>query len=307
MFSFSRNCIILLILFAACAHKTPPISKDRLKPKLTSVTALNNRQIQLSFSEEIDTVALFPDSMLITSAQETLGILSIYPSLSASEIVLVTTPMTHTAYEISGHVLDKGENKGPFKHAFQGSANPDTIAPWLVDFSQGRLNHEFFLVFSETMDTTSITYSVVPKKQPLPDWLTHRHVKFSPQTPSESLSFDTTYYLFLRNANDISGNPAPPFVTAVTPDTMYRPDILTGKVFIDETPAPSGIAILQRDIIIGIALIEKGEFVFEVRDSLPFDLHAVSGDYTGTSTVKADSENIIKLLKGEFDLDRLID
>ncbi len=307
MFNSTRNYIILLILFVACAHKTPPISKDRLNPKLTGVAALNNRQIQLSFSEEIDTVALFPDSMLITSAHETLGIQSIYPSLSASEIVLVTTPMTDAAYEISGYVLDKAENKGLFKHAFQGSANPDTIAPWFVEYSQGRLNHEFFFAFSEAMDTTSLTFSVVPKKQPSPDWLNHRHVRFIPETANESLGFDTTYYLFLKNANDISDNPAPPFVTAVTPDTMYRPLILAGKVFIGETPAPSGIALLQRDIIIGIALIENGEFAFEVRDSLPFNLHVVSGDYSGTSRAMVDSENIIKLQKGEFDLDRLID
>lgn len=307
MFSSSRNAIILLILFVTCAHKTAPISKDRMNPKLTTATALNNRQVQLSFSEEVDTAALFPDSMLITTAHETLGILSIYPSLSASEIVLVTTPMTDTAYEITGHVLDKAENKGFFKHTFQGSANPDTIRPWLVEFSEGRQNPEFFLVFSETMDTASLTFSVIPKKQPSPDWLNHRHVRFIPQTPNESLGFDTTYYLFLKDAKDISGNPALPFVTAVTPDTAYRPVVLTGKAFIDETPAPGGLAILQREIIIGIAVIEKGEFAFEVRDSLLFDLHVVSGNYAGTSTVSLGSENIIQLQEGEFDLDRLID
>ena len=86
-----------------------------------------------------------------------------------------------------------------------------------------------------------------------------------------------------------------------------RPVILTGKAFIDETPAPSGLAILQREVIVGIAVIEKGEFAFEVRDSLLFDLHIVSDDYSGTSTVSVVSENIIQLQKGEFDLDRLID
>jgi hypothetical protein len=157
------------------------------------------------------------------------------------------------------------------------------------------------------MDTASLIFSVVPRKQHSPDWLNHRHVRFIPQTPSESLGFDTTYYLFLKKANDISGNPAPPFVTAVTPDTVYRPVILTGKIFIDETPAPSGVAILQRETVVAIAIIEQGEFAFEVRDSLSFDLHVVSDDHSGTSTVSAVSENIIQLEEGEFDLDRLID
>jgi hypothetical protein len=301
------NCIILLVLFTACAHKAPPISKDRLLPRLTSVVALNNRQVQLSFSEEIDTVALFPDSMLMTTADETLKILSIYPSLSTSEIVLVTTPMTDAAYEISGSVFDKAENRGLFQESFQGSAQPDTLAPWIIEFSQGRLNHEFFLVFSEAMDTTNITFSIVPQKQPSPNWLSHRQVRFTPRLPNDSLGFDTTYYFYLRTANDISGNPAPPFVTAITPDTMYRPLSLTGKALINEMPAPSGIALLQRGIIVGITLIEQGEFVFEVRDSLPFDLRVVSDNHTGAGTVKADAENIIELEPGEFDLDRFID
>lgn len=303
----ARHCVILLILFVACANKAPPISKDRLLPKLTNVAVLNNRQIQLSFSEELDTVALFPDSILITAAEETLEIVSMYPSLSPSEIVLVTTPMTDTLYEISGSVFDKAENRGLFQQSFQGSAQPDTIAPWIIGFSQGRLNHEFYLVFSETMDTASINFSIFPNKQPTPTWSSHRQVRFSPQAPSDSLGFDTTYYLYLRTARDISGNPAPPFVAAVTPDTVYRPLSLSGKALINSAPAPSGLALLQRDVVLGIALIENGEFVFEVRDSLPFDLHAASEGYTGTGTVKAHAENIIELEPGEFDLDRFID
>lgn len=303
----TRILLVLLTLLLACAHKAPPISKDRLLPRLTGVAALNNRQIQLSFSEEIDTVALFPDSMFITAADETLEILSIYPSLSASEIVLVTTPMSDNAYTINGSVLDKAENRGRFQQSFQGSAQPDTIAPWLIEYSQGRMNNEFYLVFSETMDTTSLTFSIVPKKIPAPNWLSHRHVRFTPQAPGESLGFDTTYYFYLRSASDLSGNPAPHFVTVVTPDTVYRPLSLTGKVLIDQTPAPNGIAILQRDVTVGVTLIENGEFVFEARDSLPFNLHVMSGSYVGVSTVKAGAENIVELQQGEFDLDRLID
>ena len=302
-----RVALVFILLIAVCAHKAPPISKDRLSPRLLKVTVLNARQIQLSFSEDLDTAATVPDSMLITSAEETLGIILLYPSLSASEIVLITAPMSRIAYDIKGIVFDNAENKGSFKKTFHGSTSPDTIAPWLTGYAQGRNTNEFFLNFSEAMDTTYVAFSIVPKKEFTPVWVNSRYVSFIPETDSASLGFDTTYYLYLRKARDMSGNHTAAFITSITPDTVYKPTILTGKALIDETPVTEGLALLIRKEPVGIALVEKGEFAFDVRDSLAFTVQVITEDHTGTGMVRVGADNIIRLEKGKTDIDRFID
>ena len=301
-----RVALICILLISVCAHKAPPISKDRLSPKLLKIAVLNTRQIQLSFSEDLDTIASAPDSILIASAGETLGILLLYPSLSASEIVLITTPMNRVVYDITGIVFDNAENKGSFRSTFQGSTTPDTISPWLAGYAQGRNTSEFFLNFSEAMDTTYIAFSIVPKKEFTPVWANSRYISFIPEASSESLGFDTTYYLYLKKARDISGNYTAPFIISITPDTVYRPIILTGKALINGTPVTEGIALLIREKPVGIALVQKGEFAFDVRDSLAFTVRVITEDYTGTGTVRAGADNIIRMEKGEIDIDLLI-
>ena len=299
--------LMIMLLIVACGHKAAPLVKDRLSPRLQKISVLNTRQIQLSFSEEIDTVALISDSIHITSAHDTLQIMLSYPSLSASEIVLITAPMTDIVYEIRGHVVDKAENKGFFENSFQGSTTLDTIAPWVTSHAQGRNNHEFFLMFSEAMDTISLTASIVPKKEFIPMWHNYRHVRFIPASGIESLGYDTTYYLYLKSARDISGNPMASFVTSITPDTVYRPMILRGQALINDAPAKVGIAVLTREMAVGISLIDNGAFSFEVRDSLPNDIQVLSNGYSGKGKATLDSENIILLHEGEIDIDHLID
>jgi hypothetical protein len=302
-----RITLILMLLILACAHKAPPIAKDRLNPKLISVEVLNTRQIQLSFSEKIDTAALVADSVLVTSVQDTLAVLQLYPSLSASEIVLITKPMENVTYEISGVVFDEAENKGNFKSHFQGSTLPDTIAPWLTGYSQGRNTQDFFLNFTEALDTLSLEFSIIPKKKFIPVWVNSRYIRFIPETAGESLGFDTTYYLYLKQARDISGNQAATFITSITPDTVYRPITLKGKALIDEIPVNSGLTLLKRMNLVAIALVAKGEFTFDVRDSLAFDVQVIADEYSGKGTVMIGADNIIRLEKGKIDIDRLID
>jgi len=302
-----RVTLILMLLILACAHKAPPIAKDRLNPKLISVEVLNTRQIQLSFSEKIDTAALVADSVLVTSVQDTLAVLQLYPSLSASEIVLITKPMENVTYEISGVVFDEAENKGNFKSHFQGSTLPDTIAPWLTGYSQGRNTQDFFLNFTEALDTLSLEFSIIPKKKFIPVWVNSRYIRFIPETAGESLGFDTTYYLYLKQARDISGNQAATFITSITPDTVYRPITLKGKALIDEIPVNSGLTLLKRMNLVAIALVAKGEFTFDVRDSLAFDVQVIADEYSGKGTVMIGADNIIRLEKGKIDIDRLID
>jgi hypothetical protein len=302
-----KALLILTLAITACAHKAPPLFKDRLSPRLVKTAVLNTRQLQLSFSEDLDTNSLFADSILIISTSDTLDVMLLYPSLSASEIILITGPMSKTFYDIRGAVFDVAENRGIFHSTFQGSVLPDTIAPWLVEYAKGRNTHEFFLRFSEAMDTSSLVISVVPKKNMLPVWVNHRYTLFAPVSSSDSLRTDTTYYLYLKKAYDLSGNSIPPFVTSITPDTVYKPIILKGKAMIEEELVKQGLALLKREALLGVATVQAGEFIFEVRDSMPFNIQVIAGEYSGTGRATAGAENIIHLQEERVDIDRLID
>ncbi|MBE0432918.1 hypothetical protein IBX73_05555 [candidate division WOR-3 bacterium] len=295
-----------VLLTAMCAHKAPPISKDRLSPRLSKVSVINTRQVQLTFSEAVDTVALTPDNVLIASATETLEVLLLYPSLSPSEIIVVTEPMQEIPYEISGRVLDKAGNEGLFTSRIQGSSVPDTIAPWVVQYSEGKSKNDFQVRFSEAMDTTWLSFTILPRKKFIPQWLDHRSVSFLPAAETESLALDTTYYLYLRNARDLSGNSAKPFITSVTPDTAYAPVPLRGRALLDDAPVASGIALLMRQGAVGIASVTSGDFAFMVRDSLPYDIVVISNGHSGTGRVNAASDNIIRLKKERLDIDPFI-
>lgn len=304
-----RHGIILtvaVLLTAMCAHKAPPISIDRLNPRLSKVAVINTRQVQLTFSEAVDTLGLTPDNVLIASATETLEIVLLYPSLSASEIIVVTEPMQEIQYEISGRVLDKAGNEGSFTSRIQGSSAPDTIAPWVINYSEGKSKSDFQVRFSEAMDTTWLSFSILPGKEFTSRWLDHRSASFLPAAETESLALDTTYYFYLRNARDLSGNAARPFITSVTPDTAQAPILLRGRALIDDAPIASGIALLLRQEVVGAAVVSSGDFAFMVRDSLPYDVVVVSNDHSGTGRVDAASDNIIRLKKERLDIDSFI-
>lgn len=299
--------VLVVVLIAACAHKAPPIAKDRLNPRLTKITVINNRQIQLTFSEEIDTVALIPDSILITSERDTLKALLMYPSLSASEIITATEPMKGIDYVMTGFVYDKAENKGIFKNSFRGTTVSDTIKPWITSYSEGRNKYEFFLQFSEAMDTTSESFVILPRRDFNAVWTNHRYVRFQPSSEDEVMNSDTTYYLFLKRARDISGNQSDPFVTSVTPDTVYDSIDLTGRALIDTISPKAGLVLLARDELMGVSLVANGGFSFKVRDSLPYTVTVIAGEYSGSITAMPGSDNIVQLEKERIDIDSIID
>lgn len=306
------TAILMLLICATCAHKAAPIAKDRLSPRLSKAAALNVRQIQLTFTEEIDTVALEPDSVSITSDGETLAVLTIYPSLSPSELIVVTVPMRDIFYEVKGQVLDRAENRGLFMTRVRGSTLPDTIAPWVVGQSKGKGKSEFILSFSEVMDTMRLSFVIVPEKTFNAVWLDLRRVRFMLQDTANPLASDTTYYIYARAAADISGNAAKPYVAPVVAETARPSDsipaaiMLSGKALIGDIPADSGLAFLHRDRLIGISSITRGEFRFVVRDSLDFDATVISGIRSGKATVSAAAENIIPLKEEPLDVDSLL-
>lgn len=308
----SRRTIViccLVILFASvCAHKAAPLRKDRLRPRLQSVSALSNRQLQYTFSEPVDTLALHPDSLLITDNNDTLSILLLYPSLSAAEIVAITDLQQDILYKTSGIMYDTAHNKGVFETSFNGTSQKDTVRPWIVQYSQGGKQTEFSVVFSEAMDTTFHAFYVVPKKNLVASWQNLRACRFLPATSEDSLHYDTTYYLYMTaGARDISNNVMKTFLTSITPDTVYHPTRLRGRVYVNDTFAVRGVAVLRRERSLGISLVSGGSFVFEVRDTLPYTVDVISGEYSGTASVAAREENIVTLQLQEKTIDSLID
>ncbi|UCF71288.1 MAG: hypothetical protein JSW49_03130 [candidate division WOR-3 bacterium] len=296
-----------VLMAIVCAHKAAPIAKDRLRPRLSNVAVINRRQIQLTFTEDIDTLSLTPDNISITSASETLGVLMLYPSLSASEILIVTQPMENVAYEIRGEVLDKAENKGTFTRRVQGSTTSDTIAPWVTRFSEGKSRHEFYLHFSEAMDTTDLTFSIMPRKEFRPEWMNHRRALLMPANPTDTLGSDSVYYIYVKKGSDISGNALKPFITQMTHDTISLPITLRCKAMIDGNPVEKGLAILSRDEPINITFVTAGEFTFVVPDSLESDVLVVSDTYSGRARVSVTADNIIHLRPEKIDVDSIID
>jgi len=303
------SLILVIILFGIlcnCGHKGTPLAKDRLRPSLKKAASLNNRQILFSFSEGIDLKSLKPEDIAITADSQALRIITFYPSLSNSEIVCVTEPQKAVVYEVSGTVYDSSENKGNFKTRINGSILPDTVAPLVKTYSQGGRKNTLTIQFDEAMDTASITVKVLPKKSFAAAWLDYQTVNVVPRDSAEALRNETTYYFLVRDCRDLSGNKSIPLVTRITPDSVYQPIYLRGKVKHLDTLAAGGWVVLSRDRPVGIAQVDRGEFLFEVRDSLTFNTDAVWGNFHGRAEVRAGQENLIDLKPEEFNIDSLL-
>jgi hypothetical protein len=306
--SFLKTILLLLIVISLidCGHKGSPIAKDRLRPSLRKAASLNNRQILLSFSEGIDLQSLKTDDLSITADSQALKIITFYPSLSDAEIVCVTEPQAAVVYEVSGTVYDSSENKGTFKVRITGSIRPDTVLPIVKNCTQGARKNTVTIQFDKAMDTASIGIRVLPKKSFRPAWQDIRTVRLVPADSADALRYDTTYYFLIREGRDLSGNRILPFVTRITPDTIYKPILLRGKAKYRDTLCADGWVILSRDRPLGVARIDRGEFLFEVRDSLGFFADAVRDGLHGRAEVRAGQENPIDLQPEEFNIDSLL-
>ena len=298
---------ILAFIGIHCAHKAAPLVKDRLNPKLTKISSISNREVLFTFSEELDTLNLPKDNFLIAAADETLEIITAYPSLSASEIIVITGLQSAKNYEATGYVYDKAENKGTFMKTFAGADRPDTVKPWLKNYSKGSRNVIFRLSFAKAMDTASVKYYIVPRKNMVPAWSGYRNLSLIPAAPGDSLHYDTTYYLYLKEARDLSGNTLTGFIASITPDTTYQPLSLKGKAVIFDTTALTGIALLRREYPIGLARVSNGRFSFEVRDSSTYTVEIITEKYYGKGEITLGQENVITLKPEECILDTIID
>ena len=309
--SVGRRALILLfsgliIIANNCGHKAAPLARDRQAPSLKKVASLNNRQVLFSFSEGIDTNSLKPENFTIRADSQPLKVITLYPALSSAEIVAITDPQAEVVYDVSGSVHDSSENKGNFRGKFTGLTRPDTLAPVVQSSTAGPNKRIWAVQFNEAMDESSLSFAILPKKSFVPVWQDFRTLSFVPRDSTEALRYDTTYYFLIRQARDFSGNPLAPFTVRITPDTIYKPYYLRGKVKLNDSLVATGWAVLSRDRPVGVAPIDKGEFVFEVRDSLAFFVDAVWNNCHGRAEVRTGHENVVNIKPEEFNIDSLI-
>ncbi len=305
--SISCPALALIIFLLSCAHKGPPLRIDRIDPKIVNIVPINERQIMLNFSEELDTLSIETGNFVIHSDQETLGVLAATKGNNANQILLVTAKMNITEYKIDGKVSDKSGRVGIFRSNFRGSARPDTIAPWLISYSKGIRLYEFFLEFSEPVDTSSFRYLVLPRRRTDTKWQSLKRVYVIPSSNLDSLHFDTTYYLYVKEVKDLSGNLSPKHVTTITPDSLYNPLFIKGKAMLSDSIITDGIAVLERDNLLGLSLIRHGEFLFEVRDSSRYWVRIFSQGYYGAESLSiSEVGRTIFLNLGAPDLDSII-
>lgn len=300
-----RHLVILFALMVLfCAHKGPPLHIDRINPKIIKATAINEHLVNLLFSEDLDTMSMKSENFVIQKELETLKVLTAFPGNTPDQIFLSTDKMELTDYTINGKVYDKSGREGYFKTKFFGTTKSDTIRPWIVNYSKGYRLKSFYVEFSEPVDTLSIKYYCFPKKKMYTKWRYMKNLHLSPL--DDSLNYDTTYYLYLKGIKDLSGNYAIPFITTITPDTIYNPVYIRGKATINDTNISKAIALIEREKILGISIVENGEFLFEVRDSLKYFIQIFGENLYGTDSISASQLNIIRLVPGVFNLDSII-
>jgi len=299
--------LIIIITCLYCAHKGPPLYVDRIDPAIKKATPINDHQIILYFSEELDTLNNNSENFIIHTMQDTLKIFTANPGNTLDQILLITEKMKPSEYEIDGKVFDKSGRMGIFKTHFLGSTKPDTIAPWLTHYSKGLHFRNFYIEFSEPVDTLSFKYYVFPKRAMLAKWQYLKNVSLVAINESDSFNYDTTYYLYIKEIQDLCGNPAQPFITTITPDTIYNPLFIKGKVMLNDTVVPCGTALIEREKILGISFVNRGEFLFEVRDSLKYLVHVFYQNFYGADSVSTSQiYNIIRLNPGALNLDSLL-
>ncbi len=298
--------LIFIVVCFYCAHKGPPLYVDRIDPKIKKVAPINNHQLMLFFSEDLDTLSYNSENFIVHTEHETLRIFVVCPGNTPDQLFLTTEKMNQIKYKITGKVFDKSGRMGTFTTHFVGSPKPDTIAPWVTHYSRGYRLKKFDLEFSEPVDTLSFKYYVMPKKKMQAKWQYLTKVSLIPISEVESLNYDTTYYLYVKDIIDLSGNHILHFATSITPDTTYNPLFIKGKALLNDTSINNGIAIIERNKILGISPVKQGEFSFEVRDSLKYLVHIIIPDFYGADSVSTSQINEIKLKPGAIDFDSLI-
>lgn len=307
-----RHLIVPLvaILLLACAHKAAPLVKDRLRPSLVRIVALDQRHVQFTFSEDVDTTSA-ASAPVIFAGTDTLSVQATYRGLSGAELIAVTAPMKAVTYTAVGTVYDAAANPGTYRRDFIGTVRADTVAPWVSAAVSGRAQRCFKVRFNEMMDTTRLAYRVVPSIAVVATWTDGLGLTVMPivdsLAPADTLEQGRVYYLWIREAYDITGNRTAEYVTWLTPDTTGLPYIIRGRALIGDSLVDFGYAFLEGPRIEAVGLLRRGEFSFSVPDSLPRIVFVTTPDgYTGRDTLRPGSLQSVPLSYEPCDIDTLL-
>lgn len=281
-----------------------PQPRDRFAPALDDLQAVDQHHIRLAFSEEIDTLVLASSDFKITDARlETLGILAVHPYFNNSELVLTTATQDSVFYSLFGMVKDVSGNACEIEETFRGSRIRDSLSPYLLDYPGNLKSRRLFLKFSETMDTASIRYALIPKgrREFRAVWDKGlQRVDFVPVSESDSFPRDTVFYCFLYEARDLAGNEARRFAFHFTQDTVLPSRTIEGKVLRADSLVTGALVIVRKNgQILALALSEAGRFRIPVRENTVYELAAYYDEFKAEAAGMTDSSMVLHLVKTE--------
>jgi hypothetical protein len=162
---------IALLLICGCGKRGPPPSPDRWAPKLAGANPVDRNHLDLVFSEEMDKNAAggIDSYTVVDDEGETLRVYAAYLLPNGQAVRLTTETQESVKYSVfvSGVTDDAGNELRPGSaKSFRGSSDRDTTRPHVRTIypSDGAisvpLDSTVQVVFSETMDTSSVSLAV---------------------------------------------------------------------------------------------------------------------------------------------------
>jgi hypothetical protein len=272
-----RTAFVVALLLLACARKAMPPNPDRFPPHLAGIEARNQFRVDLVFDEPMLQKSLNPGDFLVSGPTgDTLKLLAVSGGSDAATLTLSTTRQTVEKYVVTGSAKDAAGNPTHFKHAFLGSARPDTIGPSLSGIqprpfsTRVRKNFVLTLNFTKPIDTLTLTRLwILPSSiysRFKSEWdPTLSAVRF---TFADTLGPDTTVSVIVPPyLKDFSGNRLDhPGFTTFTSDTAALPKLVHGRLEHGDKPVPDGYVILsQEQPMLAAVSRADGSFVLRAR------------------------------------------
>jgi len=185
---------------------------DTLKPQLKSVTVFNNQNVDLKFTEPVESIS----NITITSTDSlsiTLDVVSYF--LENEDLIMLTAPQDTTQYKLYVEdILDPKNNLTKLDSiVFDGSAKQDTIPPEVISSKPRtgssvntilpKLSVEFSEIIMEEDVNANLIEIETGKKEPIVILKSNsKHYIFASQHKLNNYSS----YRFDLNVSDVSGN-----------------------------------------------------------------------------------------------------
>lgn len=282
-----RTALVVGLLLLACARKEMPPNPDRFPPHLAGINAVNQFRVDLVFDEPMQQSKLNVNDFLVCGPSgDTLKLLAVSGGADPATLTLSTKRQTVEKYIVTGMGKDLAGNPTHFKHAFTGSARPDTVGPELSSIqprafsTRERANVVLTLNFSKPIDTLTLSRlwflpsSISSRFKPAWD-PTLSAVKF---TLSDTLGPDTTVSVIVPPyLKDFSGNRlGHPGFTVFTSESLALPKLVHGRLESGDKPVPDGYVILsQAQPALAAVSRTDGTFMLRAKDQ-PYAVMALA-------------------------------